>query len=100
MSNLGDKIWYYIKNCAVTSDTNPGIVLVAYEGCYASEIQGKVTNSIRYNSPYSLRVSVGELYKLDNRIVEIHTVWQKTFLVFSVNHFMTSLIEVNFIERI
>ena len=29
---------------------------------------------IRYNTPCNLRVSVGVLYKLDNRVVELYTV--------------------------
>ena len=62
---------------------------------------GQGENIIRYNSPCSLRVSVGELYKLDNRVAEIYTVWRKSFLkivFFSVN-VITSLIEVNFIGQ-
>jgi len=42
-------------------------------------VENLLEYSIRYNFPCSLRVSVGELYKLDNRVVEIYTVWRKSF---------------------
>ena len=43
-----------------------------------------IFNIIRYNSPCSLRVSVGELYKLDKRVVEIYTFFHFILLLIGV----------------
>jgi len=43
----------------------------------------KLYDIIRYNIPCRLRVSLWLLYKLDNRVVELYTVVQISFLFFS-----------------